>query len=154
MREGSVRGSVVQEVLRTADRDVVVVKDRGLPNRIDEVLVGAKPGLRAGHTLDLAADLATGFDASVRVLSVSRPGDDQSSAERFVAGVREHLEDRLPADRVRVDSVEADDVTATFVEVPGPAGWLSSVRRGTGSCHGRCWVTSRTVWPTRWVEAS
>lgn len=138
VREGNVRGSVVQEVLRTADRDVVVVKDHGLPNRIDEVLAGAKPGLHAGHTLDLAADLATGFDASVRVVSVSRPGDDQPQTERFLTGVREHMADRLPADRVRVDAVASDDVSATFVERARSSGLVV-----IGAS--RDWVLSRTL---------
>lgn len=49
MHEGRVRGSVAQEVLRTAGCDVVVVKDHGLPGDVGEVLAGVSPGIRTAR---------------------------------------------------------------------------------------------------------
>lgn len=102
VNEGSVRGSVAQEVLRTADRDVVVVKDSGLPDRIDDVVVGASPGIHMRQTMDLAADLARGFDATLRVLTIERPSDGDAAHKRFHDEMGDHLAAVLPSGRIEL----------------------------------------------------
>ena len=138
VHEGNVRGSVAQEVLRTADRDVAVVKDYGLPDRVDDLVVGASPGLHTRQTVDLAADLARGFDATLRVLTIERPGDDDVAAGRFHDEISGHLAAVLPSDRIELDRVVAADVTGAFAS---QARSSSLVVIGTS----RDWVSWRTL---------
>lgn len=77
-------------------------------------MVGASPGLHTRQTVDLAADLARGFDATLRVLTIERPGDDDVAAGRFHDEISDHLAAVLPSDRVELDRVVAADVTGAF----------------------------------------
>lgn len=139
VHEGRVRGSVAQEVLRSADRDVVVVKDHGLPDNVGELLAGASPGIRAGHTLELAADLARGLGADLRVLTVTRPGrPNVRQVDAWLDRVGAELVDGLPAERIRTVRVESDDVGRTFEEQARDSGLML-----VGAS--RDWIVRRTL---------
>lgn len=109
-----VRGSVVSEVLRTVHRDVLVLRDNGLPEQVQRVLVGASPGFRARQTLNLAAELAAGFDATLNVLTVTTPGRPPSNGAGFLQDIRDHLADQVPELAVETEAVLSKDVTETI----------------------------------------
>lgn len=115
VHEGSVRGSVAQEVVRTADRDVMVVKDHGLPDHVTEVLAGASPGIRAEQALQRASELARGLDARLRVLTVTTPNRTKGhDIDAWMERVGAQLANGLPTERIHTTRIEPDDVGGEF----------------------------------------
>lgn len=70
VHESRLRGSVAQAVVDRSPTDLILVKDRGLPENVGQVLVGMSPGIRAGVVLDVAVDLAKGIGADLRLLTI------------------------------------------------------------------------------------
>ena len=117
--EGRVRGSVAQEVLLGAERDVLLVRDRGLPSRVDRVTAAVSPGIRGPDTTRTGVRLAAGFDADLRLLNVVAAGSGHAEEmEAWLEDVRDDLfadedEDqtgqRLRRHRISTEVIESDD---------------------------------------------
>lgn len=116
VHERRVRGSVVQEVLRSAPSQILVVKDMGLPRHIDEVLVAASPGLRTRDTVETGLALARGFDADLRLLTVVSPDGDLEQIRSWLDEVKRQLADRLDGVRLIADLVESESRIQTMDE--------------------------------------
>lgn len=116
VNERRVRGSVVQEVLRSAPSQVLVVKDMGLPRRIDEVLIAASPGLRTRDTMETGLALAHGFDADLRLLTVVPPDGGAEHIRAWFEEVKGELADRLDGGRFSADLVESESPIQTMDE--------------------------------------
>ncbi|MBW3579105.1 MAG: amino acid permease [Actinobacteria bacterium] len=112
VHEGRVRGSVAQGVLRSADVDVAVVKDHGMPGRVDSVLVAVSPGIRQSDTLEYGAHLAMGFDADLRLTTVVDPqATQQDRITTWLESLREDVTgDILASEKVSTDCVEGGSV--------------------------------------------
>lgn len=71
---------------------------------------------RARHIIDVGADLALGFDAPLRVLTVTPTDEGDAAADRFHTEVSEHLADRVPSHLVRFEHAASADATSTLAE--------------------------------------
>ncbi|MGH8934946.1 MAG: amino acid permease [Acidimicrobiia bacterium] len=118
VHESRIRGSVAQAVVYEAPADLVVIKDRGLPEQVEEVLVGASPGLRAGKTVEVAAALARGFNARLRIVAILPPEreDRREWLTRWLERVEEYVlaEQRLPEEQLQTEIVPGDSVIRTL----------------------------------------
>ncbi len=124
VQEQRVRGSVVQEVLRSAPSQVLVVKDVGLPARIDEVLVAASPGLRSRDTVETGLALARGFDAHLRLVTVVSRDGNGKQIRAWLEEVKGELAERLDGGRFRAELVESESPIEIMDEEAGRSAFL------------------------------
>ncbi|MDP8928085.1 MAG: universal stress protein, partial [Actinomycetota bacterium] len=114
VQESRVRGSVAQEVLRSASSDVIVVRDHGLPERIDEILVGVSPGLRTRATVETGLALAEGFDADLRLLTVTSPDGEVEETREWFDELKSEVAERMDGRRVTAEVIEAESPVETM----------------------------------------
>ena len=114
----TVRGSVAQEVLRSADTDVLLVKDNGMPDEVDRIVVAVSPGIRQSDTLSAGRSLAVGFDVPLVLLTVARPdaADEHAGLREWLGHLQADLEDDETGLIVHTDLVEGDDVVTTICD--------------------------------------
>lgn len=117
VHESRLRGSVAQAVVAEAPTDLMVVKDHGLPERVEEVLVGVSPGLHSGKALSVAVDLAEGLGARLRLITILRPEhrERRDELEEWLEEKRREVaETGLPSDQLLAEIVEGDSVIRTL----------------------------------------
>ncbi|MDX1621274.1 MAG: amino acid permease, partial [Nitriliruptorales bacterium] len=128
--EGRIRGSVAQEVLLGAERDVVLVRDRGLPDDVERITAAVSPGIRGPDTTATAVTLAAGFDADLRLLNVVETGSGRAEEmEEWLEELREDLLDpegegsvegrRLRRGRIDTEIIESTDFVSAVGDATG-----------------------------------
>lgn len=116
-----VRGSVAQAVLLGAPSDTIVIKDQGLPEKVEEILVAVAPRVHVSEALKAAADLADGFDARLRLISIATPRKHPRETPERLARWLEKIKNDLtavgvPADRIQTQVLEAESVKETLIQ--------------------------------------
>lgn len=115
-----IRGSAQEAILRRAPADVVVVKDRGLPRQLETVGVGLSPGVHGRRALEVAVDLALGFDVGLRVFTLLPSGQSAESLEEWFEEMCRHaLEHGLPAERLTTEMRQVESIRDALIEEGG-----------------------------------
>ncbi|MDP8957893.1 MAG: amino acid permease, partial [Actinomycetota bacterium] len=117
VHESRVRGSVAQAVVAEAPTDLLVIKDHGLPEQVGELLLGVSPGLRAGTALSVAIQLARGFGARLRLVTILLPHGQEKRAdlERWLEELAEQVRSAgLPAEQLVTEVIEGESVIRTL----------------------------------------
>lgn len=136
IHEGRVRGSVAQAVLNRVHRDVIIVKDRGLPERIDRVLVAVSPGIRHPDTIRLGAELARGLGATLHLVTATlRDGDRERQLEEWLDGLcddcveqqlvtRDQLSSQVRVTDSAIDAIADEAASAGLVVIGASRDWV------------------------------
>jgi len=116
VHEARIHGSVADAVLHNPPADIVMVKDNGLPEKVQSVGVGVSPGLHAQKALRTAISLARGFDAKLRVFSLRLEEHGNGELDKWFEGIREFcLEQGIAAEKLDADIVSAEDLMPGLV---------------------------------------
>lgn len=112
-RGGWTRESLFRAVVRRAAADLVLVEDRGAPDRPREVVVGVRPGPRGGVALRAGVRLAQGLDADLRLVTVVTGRTGGSGVDSaWLEGIRRRVvRAGLPINRLKVDVLDGDPPT-------------------------------------------
>jgi amino acid transporter/nucleotide-binding universal stress UspA family protein len=116
---GRIYGSPSKAILQEAQRDVAVLRERGL-DTVRKVLVPAGGGPHARLGLRLAADIARGDDAELTLLRVVQPAEGLD-VDAEMRGLRRLAEEILcgPDPRVRARIVVDEAVVEGILEEAG-----------------------------------
>ncbi len=85
--ERRIKGSIADAVLRDSPGDVLIVKDRGLPDRVGRVTLAIAPGAQEKIALATAASLARGLRSTLRIVSF-RGENPPENLEDWFAGMQ------------------------------------------------------------------
>jgi Kef-type K+ transport system membrane component KefB/nucleotide-binding universal stress UspA family protein len=113
----SVLGGTVERVMRMSAVDVAVLIDKGLPDRVQRVLLPYTGTVHDRFALFLAARVAQRFASALTLLHVVRPGRE---APRLEAEARSLLEATVPepttGGTTHLQVVESGDPVTTVIE--------------------------------------
>ena len=87
--------NILKEVLLTADRDVAVLRDRGLPDQIQHIIVPVGHGANARLALQLGRDVVCAGQGSLTVLRILTEQVDEERFEDEELQLREIAEQEL-----------------------------------------------------------
>jgi len=114
--ESRIRGSVADAVLHGSPARVLLVRDRGLPEKVAKVTLAVSPGIRSEVTIATALSLAKGFDADFRVVTLDNDQGARDELEEWFAGVTESILEEFDRGRLETEIVTAETVVGTLVE--------------------------------------
>lgn len=140
VHETRIRGSVAQELLRTAEQDVWVIgfgQEFGNPS---EVVVGISPGLHAGDALVAGAQVAAGAGLPLRLLTVVR--SESHDIDQLREELRESVEAAaaagVPPERISTEVITSNSAIEAFKDrVEGTSLFVGGASRD--------WVFRRTL---------
>jgi nucleotide-binding universal stress UspA family protein len=105
----SVLGGTLERVLRRATADVVILIDKGLPERIGSILLPYTGTVHDRLALQLATRLARRATARFTLLHIVRPGRGTPHLERDVQAVVDSDLDPTTGERITVEVVESTE---------------------------------------------
>jgi len=114
--EKRIRGSVADAVLRGSPTQVLLVRDRVLPEKVKHLTLAVSPGIQSELTVSIALSLARGFDAKLRVITLDNGKIADDELSEWFAGIRQTLEDGIGPDRLDAEILAADHLVRTLVE--------------------------------------
>jgi amino acid transporter/nucleotide-binding universal stress UspA family protein len=115
--ERRIRGSIADAVLRESAAHVLLVRDRGLPENIEKIVLAASPGIRSEFTLDTAISLARGFGAVLRLVSFDTGATDKEALQQWLAEIKDICgQQGIEGDNLETEIVATDRVVESLVE--------------------------------------
>ncbi|MEJ2698890.1 MAG: universal stress protein, partial [Desulfuromonadales bacterium] len=115
--ERRIRGSIADAVLHESAAHILLVRDRGLPEKVEKIVLAASPGIRSEFTLDTAISLARGFGAGLRLVSFDTGAAETESLPEWLAEVEEACRQKgIPGDRLEAEILEVDEVVEALIE--------------------------------------
>ena len=108
MSRARIRGSIADALLRKSPAYVLVVRDKGLPERVERLTLALSPQNEGDFILPATVAMARGFDADLRIVTFGDPEEEslrewqgkvgRSCREEGLAEARLHLEIKAVAD--------------------------------------------------------
>jgi nucleotide-binding universal stress UspA family protein len=110
--------NVLKEILLTAQRDVAIVRDKGLPPRVKRVLVALGTGPNAVLGLQLARDMLDHEDEEIVAMRVVRDTLDEEHHEDEIAKLHLVVDEVMGESPALVDIklVESDHAVDAFLD--------------------------------------
>ncbi len=114
--ERRIKGSIADAVLRDSPADVLVVKDRGLPEKVKTVGVAISPGVGEKLSLDTAVSLTKGFGARLRLFSFRCGDAGAGDTDRWFEEVKGRVHEAgLANDRMEARVEEVENIPEALV---------------------------------------
>jgi amino acid transporter/nucleotide-binding universal stress UspA family protein len=114
--ERRIRGSVADAVLRASPTHVLLVRDRGLPEKVEKITLAVSPGIRSEVTLATALSLARGFDAGLRVVTLDNGQFEKEELEKWFGEIRKSIVEEFDEERLDTEIVAAEQVAGALVK--------------------------------------
>jgi len=114
--ERRIRGSVADAVLRASPTHVLMVRDRGLPEKVAKITLAVSPGIRSEVALGAALSLARGFDADLRVITLDNGQFGKEELEKWFGAIRGTILEEFAEERLDTEIVAAEKVAGVLVE--------------------------------------
>jgi len=113
--ERRIKGSIADAVLRDSPADVLIVKDRGLPEQVGRVTLAIAPGAQEKIALATAASLAGGLGSRLRIISF-RGANPPENLEEWFAEIRTRAREAgIAADRLDAELRDSEDFVEDLV---------------------------------------
>lgn len=110
-----IQGSIADALLRKSPAHVLVVRDKGLPERVATVTLALRPFSESNFTLTTTLAMAQGFDAELHIVTFGDPEDED--LQTWFAGIGEFcLEQGIQEERLQRKIKPEEDLAAALLE--------------------------------------